>query len=59
MQIVDLMLYVIMREVVASAVRVAPWTCRTDRVSVAPVPCSNGVGLGALFESYSFIVMDE
>ena len=26
--------------------------------SAVPVPCSNGVGLGALSVSYSFIVMD-
>ena len=27
-------------------------------MSVVPVPCSNGVGLGALFVSYSLVVMD-
>ena len=28
--------------------------CRTDRASVAPVPYSYGVGLGALFVSCSY-----
>ena len=46
------------REVCIVAISYALWTCRTDRVSVVPAPCSNGVGLGVLFESYSFIMMD-
>ena len=39
-----------------AAVRVVPRTYRTGRASVVPVPCSYGVGLGALFVCCSLVV---